>query len=199
MRELRPKSLAYTGHSCGGQLAGAAPNAGGVGHFIFVCAQSGYWRHWPGIRAWGLGALWLVMPPVSRLVGYFPSRVVGLGSEDLPRNVASQWGAWGRHPEYIFADIDPVPYARITAPILAYSFRDDHYAPRPAVAALLEKYRAAPVTHVHREDRGFGHFDFFRKAKGAALWDDVVAFTRTDRGMPLSTAEAASRPAPATP
>ena len=174
VREVRPKSLAYTGHSCGGQLAGAAPNISAVDRFVFVCAQSGYWRHWPGIRAYGLGALWLAMPLVSRLIGYFPSRLFGLGSEDLPRNVASQWATWGRDPEYIFAGIDPAPYARIPAPILAYSFRDDHYAPRRAVDALLAKYSAAPVTRVHREERGFGHFDFFRKSKGAPLWDDVT-------------------------
>ena len=198
-RELRPKSLSYVGHSCGGQLAGVAPNIGAVERFVFACAQSGYWRHWPGIRAYGLGSLWLVMPPVSRLVGYFPSRFFGLGSENLPRHVASQWGTWGRHPEYLFSDVDAEPYARITAPILAYSFRDDSFAPKRAVEALLAKYGGAPITRVHLEERGFGHFDFFRKSKGARLWKDVVAFTRSDPGTPLSTAAAASSPALAPP
>ncbi|HEV7239264.1 MAG TPA: alpha/beta fold hydrolase [Thermoanaerobaculia bacterium] len=172
-RELRPRSLAYAGHSAGGQLAGLAPNAGAVDRFLFVCSQSGYWRHWPGIRALGLGTLWVTMPIVSRIAGFFPSRLFGLGSEDLPRGIASQWARWGRHPEYLFRDVDSAPYARLTAPILAYSFRDDHYAPRRAVDALLAKYSAAPVTHLHIEERGLGHFDFFRKAKGGALWDDA--------------------------
>ncbi len=199
VRELRPKSLAYTGHSCGGQLAGMSPNIGAVDRFVFACAQSGYWRHWPGIRAYGLGTLWLTMPLVPRILGFFPSRFFGLGSEDLPRNVASQWGTWGRHPEYLFSDVDSAPYARITAPILAFSFRDDHYAPKRAIEALLAKYSAAPVTHVHLDERGFGHFDFFRKSKGARLWDDVVKFIRSDRDTPPSTAEAASRPVPTLP
>jgi predicted alpha/beta hydrolase len=175
VRELRPKSLAYTGHSCGGQLAGAAPNVDAVDRFLFVCAQSGYWRHWPRPRAYGLGALWLAMPLISRLVGYFPSKLFGLGSEDLPRHVASQWGTWGRHPEYLFADVDPAPYARVTAPILAYSFRDDHYAPKRAVEALLAKYSGAPIEHRHVETRGFGHFDFFRRGKGEQFWEKPLA------------------------
>lgn len=199
LRELRPKSLSYIGHSCGGQLAGTAPNINAVERFVFTCAQSGYWRHWPGIRAYGLGSLWLVMPPVSRLVGYFPSKLFGLGSEDLPRNVASQWGTWGRHPEYLFADVDSAPYARITAPILAYSFRDDSFAPKRAVEALLAKYSSAPITRVHSEERGFGHFDFYRKSKGARLWDDVIAFTRSGPDTLPSTVAAASHPVPATP
>jgi predicted alpha/beta hydrolase len=177
-RELRPRALLYAGHSCGGQLAGLAPNAGEVDRFLFVCCQSGYWRHWPGVRAYGLGALWALMPVVSSIAGYFPSRLFGLGSEDLPRGVASQWGTWGRHPEYLFSEVDAAPYARLTAPILAYSFRDDHYAPRAAVDALLRKYSGAAVERRHVEERGFGHFDYFRRSRGEPLWPDAVRWLK---------------------
>jgi predicted alpha/beta hydrolase len=170
--ELRPRSLFYVGHSAGGQLAGLAANADAVDRFVLVSSQSGYWRHWPGVRAYGLGALWLLMPVLSRVFGYFPSKLVGLGSEDLPRGVAAQWARWGRHPDYLFRDVDPGLYARITAPVLSYSLRDDTYAPRRAVDALAAHF--PNVTRVHLEERGLGHFDFFRKAKGAHLWNDVV-------------------------
>lgn len=172
-RELRPRELSYTGHSAGGQLAGLAPNADAVDRFVFVSAQSGWWRHWPGLRAYGLGTLWLLMPAISRLFGYFPSKLVGLGAEDLPRGVAAQWARWGRHRDYLFRDVDPALYSRITAPILAYSLRDDHYAPRPAVDALAARYTNARVTRVHLEERGLGHFDFFRKGH-APLWEDAL-------------------------
>lgn len=177
-RELRPRSLYYLGHSAGGQLAGLAPNADAVERFVFVSSQSGYWRHWPGIHALSLGALWLLMPVLSRAFGYFPSRLAGLGPEDLPRNVAAQWSRWGRHPDYLFRDVDPALYARLAAPVLSYSLRDDTYAPKRAVDALAARY--PNVTRVHVEERGLGHFDFFRKAKGGHLWDDVVRWLKTD-------------------
>ena len=177
-RELRPASLAIVGHSAGGQIVGMAPNADRIDRLVFVCAQSGYWRHWPGLGAWRLGFLWYTMPTIARLFGYFPSRVFGLGSEDLPREVASQWARWGRHPEYLFSDTDPAPYARIDAPILAWSFADDTYAPRPAVEALLGRYPAAAITRRHVDKPGVGHFGFFRPGKGEVLWNETVGWLR---------------------
>ena len=173
-RELKPKSLAYAGHSAGGQLAGLAHNIDRVEQLILVCAQSGYWRHWPGVRKWGLGALWVTMPLISRTVGYFPSRVLGLGSEELPREVASEWAKWGRHPHYLFGYHDAVPYSRITAPILAWSFAADTYAPKAAVDYLLRRFGSSQLMHLHVDSGNLGHFDFFRPAKGAALWNDTL-------------------------
>jgi predicted alpha/beta hydrolase len=175
-RELRPRSFAYLGHSAGGQLAGLAPNIECVDRLVFVAAQSGYWRHWPGVRAYGLGFLWVAMPVVSRALGWFPGKLL-MGSEDLPRGVASQWAQWGRHPEYLFGYNDPAMYARVTAPLLAYSLRVDHYAPRAAVDALVVRYSNAQVTRVHRDD-GIGHFDAFRRGKGESLWEEIVAWLR---------------------
>jgi predicted alpha/beta hydrolase len=117
------------------------------------------------------------MPAVSRLFGYFPSKLVGLGAEDLPRGVASQWARRGRHRDYLFRDVDRALYSRITAPVLAYSLRDDKYAPRAAVDALAAHY--PNVTRVHLEERGLGHFDWFRKGR-ERLWEDVVQWLRAE-------------------
>ncbi|HEV7768903.1 MAG TPA: alpha/beta fold hydrolase [Thermoanaerobaculia bacterium] len=174
--ELRPKTLAYVGHSCGGQLLGLAPNAPRVDQIIFTSAQSGYWRHWPGSSKYRLGALWVTMPLVASVIGYFPSKVLGLGSEDLPRRVAVEWARWGRHPEYIFGYHDPAPYARITAPLLGWSFVDDTYAPKAAVDALLAHYSSADITRRHTDAPGIGHFGFFRRGKGERLWDEAVTW-----------------------
>lgn len=174
-RELKPTSLAYSGHSAGGQLVGLAPNASRIDRMLLVCAQSGHWRHWPGMRRYGLAALWLAMPVISQVVGYFPSKPLGLGSEDLPRNVASEWARFGRHRDYIFRDHDPAPYAQLTAPILAYSFCDDDYGPQPAVDWFLSKYSGANITRVHWDKPGLGHFGFFRRGLGEEHWDRAVA------------------------
>jgi predicted alpha/beta hydrolase len=171
-----PLSLSYLGHSAGGQIAGLAPNIDRIDRFVFTSSQSGYWRLWPGASKFGLLALWLTMPLISRIVGYFPSKLLGLGSEELPRNVASQWAKFGRHRDYLFGYADAAPYARITAPLLGFSFRDDSYAPRAAVEALLAKYSGARVTHKHVEQRGLGHFDLFRKGRADGLWEEIAAW-----------------------
>jgi len=174
--ELRPRVLSYVGHSCGGQLLGLAPNAQRIDRIIFTCAQSGYWRNWPGVRAYGIGALWLAMPVIANLAGYFPSKLLGLGSEDLPRRVAAEWARWGRHRDYLFGYNDPAPYTKITAPLLAWSFADDTYAPRTAVDALLRHYSAAAITRRHANAPGTGHFGFFRRNVGERFWEEAVTW-----------------------
>ena len=173
--ELRPRTLSYVGHSCGGQLLGLAPNANRVDRIVFSSAQSGYWGHWPGVRKLAIGALWLTMPVIANIAGYFPSRILGLGSEDLPRRVATDGARWGRHRDYLFGFHDPAPFAKITAPILAWSFVDDTYAPKPAVDALLRLYSGANVTRRHADEPGIGHFGFFRRGR-ERLWEDTTAW-----------------------
>jgi predicted alpha/beta hydrolase len=177
------RSITIVGHSAGGQVAGLAPNLPRADRLVFVASQSGYWRHWPGIRAWGLLALWMVMPVVARARGSFPSRLARLGSEDLPRGVAEQWAGWGRHPRYLFGseDLDLSRYRQFQGPLLAYSLEGDHYAPRRAVEALLREYPAAKVEHRHLIDPTIGHFGFFRRSLGEAQWDDVAAWIQGTR------------------
>ncbi|HVR41549.1 MAG TPA: alpha/beta fold hydrolase, partial [Thermoanaerobaculia bacterium] len=166
------EDVAYLGHSAGAQLTGLAPNAHRIRSAFFLTAGSGYWRHWSGIRGLGLGALWIAMPLISRTLGYFPSKVLGLGSEDLPAGVAAQWATWGKHRDYLFSTITDEERARyhaFTAPILAWSMEGDHYAPRRAVDALLRFYPNAPITREHIEDRTIGHFGFFRRNIGEHL------------------------------
>jgi predicted alpha/beta hydrolase len=69
-------------------------------------------------------------------------------------------------------------YARLEAPIFAYSFADDPLAPPNAVEALLSLYRRARATHRHvaASDvglRAIGHFGFFRAAQRDRLWAEA--------------------------
>jgi predicted alpha/beta hydrolase len=173
------------GHSIGGQIVPLAPNADRVAALLGVAAQSGYWGHWPMPRKLGMWALWhAAMPLGARTVGYFPARRLGLG-EDIPAGVARQWAEWGRSPHYIAGPPGGAVrerFARLRLAIRAYSFSDDHFAPRPAVDALLGFYRgAAPVEHRHVTPgelglRRIGHFGFFRESGAAALWADAAAW-----------------------
>ncbi|HYC58906.1 MAG TPA: alpha/beta fold hydrolase [Thermoanaerobaculia bacterium] len=179
--ELQPRTLTYVGHSCGGQLLGLAPNADRIDRIVFSSAQSGYWGHWPGARKYAIGALWVTMPVIATIAGYFPSRILGLGSEDLPRRVATDWARWGRHRDYLFGFHDPAPFAKITAPILAWSFVDDSYAPKTAVDALLRFYGRAEVTRRHADEPGIGHFGFFRRGR-ERLWEETVTWLDSRSG-----------------
>jgi predicted alpha/beta hydrolase len=173
------------GHSVGGQIVALAPNADRVAALLCVAAQSGYWGHWPSARKLGMWALWHAAMPIGvRAVGYFPSRRLGLG-EDLPPGVARQWAEWGRSPHYIAGPPGGAMrdrFARLRLAIRAYSFSDDHFAPRPAVEALLALYRGAMSTeHRHLTPAGLGlrhigHFGFFRGDGPGTLWADTAAW-----------------------
>lgn len=181
---LSDARLLAIGHSIGGQLVGLAPNADRLVALLAIAAQSGYWGHWPMPRKWMMWALWhAALPFGARTVGYFPSRRLGLG-EDLPGGVARQWAEWGRSPHYIAGPPGSSRrerFARLALAIRAYSFSDDHYAPRRAVDALLEFYRGARIEHRHvaPADVGLahiGHFGFFRDTAATALWPGAVAW-----------------------
>ena len=183
LREVEPDRLLVAGHSVGGQLLGHASAADEVAAAFLVGSQSGYWRHWPASGRLGIFTLWhLLIPSMSRPLGYFPSPWFGLG-QDLPTGVAQQWAHWGRHPDYLLRDGDDVRarYGRIHAFLLATAIGRDRFAPEAAVRALLDLYpnaqrrllRVGPV----------GHFDWFR-AGNEGLWDQAVEWLR-DPGLPL--------------
>jgi len=169
---IQPRTLTFLGQSVGGQVAKLAPNIGSVDRVVLLAAQSGYWKHWSGIRRYGIRFLWLIMPPVSRMFGYFPARMAGLGPEDLPPGVASQWAMWGVNPRYVFGA--GLPMYEYAGPLLAVSFEGDHFAPPRAVEALLSEYGPAKIERRHVEDRRVGHFGFFRRGVGEKLWDEVL-------------------------
>lgn len=179
--ELNPSRLAYVAHSAGGQLAGLAPRIGEVDRAVFVGSQLGSLRFWPPASRMALQMLWRVMPRVADALGYFPARALRLG-EDLPRGVARQWAEWCRTPDYLFGRLPPhelTGYATLKAPLLAISFSDDWYAPRPAVEALLPHYSAAqiihrPLTPADLNRSRIGHFGFFRPTFQATLWRETA-------------------------
>jgi predicted alpha/beta hydrolase len=193
----RPRRLLLVGHSAGGQLFGLTPNNRRVDAMLAVGAQSGYWAKWSGSRKLFMWFLWYaLMPGMTRLFSYFPSRKLGL-SEDLPAGVARQWAHWGRNPNYIVDDNgEPLRehFAGYTGPIRSYSFSDDADAPRAAVEDLIGCYTAAAIEWNHRtpEELGvqkIGHFGFFREQLRETLWVEAAAWLK-QQGSPVSSVEA---------
>jgi len=84
------RSITLVGHSAGGQIPGLASNANALDRLVFVAAQAGYYGNYPGLHRHSIRVIWHLMPFASRVIGYFPSRALGLGSEDLPTGVATQ-------------------------------------------------------------------------------------------------------------
>jgi len=175
------RPVAVIGHSVGGQLLGLAPSITHVARVVTVGAQSGYWGHWPLSTKVAFASLWYgVMPITSKAVGYFPGQL-GIG-EHLPRGVAEEWARWCRSEGYFTDDDVPTDgYARVTAPLLAWSFTDDGYAPRAAVDWLHRLYASAPVVRRHLSPRELGvkrvgHFGFFRECFRDSLWEDAASW-----------------------
>jgi len=177
-RETPGAALFCVGHSFGANELGLVPGIERYRGAVFVGAQSGYWRHWPGLAR---GGMWLLthvlLPSVSALLGYFPMQALGMG-EDLPGGVAREWASWCRHPRYAAGAVGADGYARLAAPVRSYWASDDRYAPRAAAEALLDLYpNARPKELVALDARahgGIGHFGFFRERFRNTLWRDAA-------------------------
>lgn len=180
---LRPQRLLAVGHSVGGQIVGFAAGNERIDALMMVGSQSGWWGHWPTPSRYRIALNWYVLiPAVTRVYGYLPGR---FGTkEDLPAGVAREWARWGRRRSYLMESEELRPgFQRLRCPLLAYSFTDDHYAPRPAVEGLLDLYSEADVFHRHLAPRdvgtqAIGHFGFFRDQFRETLWRDSVAWLR---------------------
>ena len=163
----------------GGQAFGIVPGNERYVAAVTVGSQSGYWKHWRGA---GRAGMWLVthvvLPGLSRSLGYLPARWLGQG-EDLPAGVAREWAGWCRHPGYIVGALGAQDaYARFTAPIRLYAIGDDAYAPPPAAEAFLGFYPNAPRQRIDVDPRQhggpIGHFGFFRERFRDSLWKDTA-------------------------
>ncbi|MDX1375335.1 MAG: alpha/beta fold hydrolase [Burkholderiales bacterium] len=172
--------LMAVGHSFGGQIYGLLPQRERIAAALLVGAQSGYWRHWPGMQRAGMWVFThLLIPGLTRLQGYAAASRIGMG-EDLPAGVALEWVRWCRHPEYVVGVLGAhADYARFRAPLLVISPTDDRYAPPAAVEALRSLYPAAEVEirRVTPREVGaqrIGHFGFFREPFRDTLWREAA-------------------------
>jgi predicted alpha/beta hydrolase len=174
--------LGLVGHSFGAQLLGLVDEAAAADAAVFVGGQFGYFGHWPQPQAAALRALWqVVVPTLTATFGYLPSQA-GLG-EDLPRGVARQWARWCSSPDYLMSEFPDARdrYARFDKPVLAYSFTDDSFAPKPAVNALHRALCTASINHQRILPgaigaNAVGHFGYFRRRIGSELWKDTTRF-----------------------
>jgi predicted alpha/beta hydrolase len=119
----------------------------------------------------------LLIPVATWLFGYFPGRLLGLKA-DLPAGVARNWARWGRNKYYI-SDLRGRPirtyFDAFRAPIRAYSFIGDRFAPPKSVEALMSFYSNArkELRQVTPQELGLdhnGHLTFFKEKCRESLW-----------------------------
>ena len=166
------------GHSAGGQMIGLLPNHDRIERLVGVSVSTGWFK---GMRPMfalkaRLGLLGLV-PLGIRLKGYGPTSVIGLG-ENLPAQVARQWGQWCAAGGYATNAVRDQPqddfHAHVRSFLTVLYAEDDDIATPATVADLLRTLPAAPhqVLRVAPREHGLpslGHLDWFRHSH-QAIW-----------------------------
>ena len=189
LRERLPRAeLIGIAHSVGALLVGGAQNAGEQARLVLVGAHTGYYGDYHPLYRLPMAALWHgLMPLLTRLIGYFPARRLGLG-DDIPAGVALQWASRrssdlrpagaGAGDERARRLLDRC--AVLERPALLIRFSDDAFATAAGMRRILAYYpRLSPqydlFTPADSGVRKIGHFGYFGRKAGAALWHKLVA------------------------
>ncbi len=190
LRSRYPRAaLVGIAHSIGTLLICGAPNIAEIARFVFVCAHTGYFGDYLPRYRLPMALLWHgVMPSVTRVVGYFPARMLRLG-EDLPAGIAMQWAA--RRSAALQPDATPTDltrarsmiarYANVAGDALVLGFADDAFATEAGTRRLLAQFPGLrPQFHLIAPSamgmKSIGHFGFFRRGAEAKLWRFVLPF-----------------------
>jgi predicted alpha/beta hydrolase len=189
LRERFPSAeLIGIAHSLGALLFGGAHNAAEQDRLILIGVHTGYFGDYLPRYRLPMAALWHgLMPVLTRLIGYFPGRRLGLG-DDIPARVALQWA--GRRS----SDLRPVGAtpgdkrtrrlldrcALLDRPALVIRFSDDAFATAAGMRRFLSYYPRLSPQYVlfTPADAGvgkIGHFGFFSRRAGPVLWPKVIA------------------------
>jgi len=182
------KQIFLVGHSAAGQVFPLAENNHLVSAAYFIGSVSAYWKHWEGKWRGLVWLLWHFIIPVSTtLAGYFPGRMLGNG-ENLPANIAREWGRMARHPDYILSLTPDVPekFRRVQIPLKFVTFSDDHIAPLKPAKVLAGWYGSADKEFVHIAPpdigvKAIGHFGPFKERFAGTLWQDALDWIRLQK------------------
>lgn len=182
--------IVLLGHSVGCFATGFLHDPATVAAMVFVAPHTGYYRDYASRqRPW----MWLVwhamMPLLTRAVGYFPGRRLGL-PEDLPQGVALEWAA-RRQPDFRWNLLlpDGTPdvarhaalqqrFAAFRGSALSIRVSDDAFSTAAGEARIEGLFSGVRFDHAVFDrtacgGRAIGHFGFFRSGARDALWPRV--------------------------
>lgn len=184
--------VTWLGHSLGGQLLPFVDHAA-VDRAIFVASGTGYWRRAEGVNRWVAPVLWYaVVPVLTRVLGYFPGRRLGVLG-DLPAPVVEQWAGWCTHPDYLLGEHPEhaATFAAVTTPITSISVTDDTIMSAASTAHLERLYRRASLSVERLSPSRLGtdridHMGFFA-AGGEQRWSRVLSSVLDEDTGPRAT------------
>ena len=207
-KEFPGLAINVIGHSIGNLMVGAAPQAPQVARIVMLAPHTGYWRDYGPKWRWALYLTWhVLMPMVTKIVGYFPGRALGLG-EDLPRGFALDWAGRLQAPLMVTASdrrrFQTIleGYRSLRCPTLALSITDDNFAPPAAAKRLLQVYpnlafSQETITPSDLAQKQLGHFAFLRRPAGPWFWNRISAWLlQTESGGRASNHGASSSVVP---
>jgi predicted alpha/beta hydrolase len=174
LREHGVARRALLGHSSGGFLAPACPEAHKLERLVLVGAQTAYWRDWPMRMRFPMAFLWHgFMPVITTAVGFFPGRALRLG-EDLPRGVAMDWATRPWRDPFERAEMEH-GYASALPPVTLAAATDDAFATAAALERVAKRLTATRVTvrRIEPSEVGrvrLGHFGLFQDPLGRPAW-----------------------------
>jgi len=190
LRERYPRTrIVGMAHSIGALMVGGAHNSSEQAQLVMIGGHTGYYGDYHPRYRVPMTAVWhALMPAVTMVMGYFPARRLGLG-EDLPARVALQWAGRrtgdlrpaGSGPGYERVQTLLDRCAALQRPAMLVSVTDDAFATASGTKRLLSFYpRLFPLQHVAYSPadagtRRIGHFGFFGRRAGAALWPRLLA------------------------
>lgn len=171
-------------HSIGALVLGGAVNASHLCGMVMIAPHTGYVGDYRRAYVIPMALLWHgLMPVLTSILGYFPSRSLGLG-EDLPKAVAMAW-ARRRTPspklqpnDRTYTLLDRM--AGLRTRTLAITISDDGFATTLGAQRTMAFCRDMEFTHVVVSPQdvskdALGHWGFFRTQE---LWPQVVHHLR---------------------
>ncbi len=173
-------------HSAGGQQLGFAANCNQLRGLVAVASSTGYfWNMPPVYRFKALLFFKLIAPLSSALFGYVKAKSLGL-MEDLPPQLAREWGYWCGKKDFLF---DPEVIAAYPGdpyfhhyrfPVHVITADDDEISTEKNLANLWKHIHSSqPITFTRYRAADMpgnkvGHFGYFRRSY-QLIWQDILA------------------------
>lgn len=181
IKKNHPRSRKYClGHSVGALILGMNRDSEIFEKLIFVATQNAWVGHlrWP-VRFLGLGGFGVLQPLTTRLLGYFPAHLFGLG-ESLPAGCAYDWRTLVLHPESTnrLLERSGNHSHHLRQNTLVICAEDDTWITEKGVNSLLNKtyphlkVRRRRIRKNESEVAEIGHINFFRRFN-KKLWSII--------------------------
>lgn len=179
-------TLTLITHSVGGQLLGFNENYKLIDKVILIASQTGYWAAFKDLHMFKMLSFWyLLIPLLTPIFGYFPSKKMGL-FENLPKQMVNEWASWGKEKKYMmhFYNKSEYFFDTLKVPMLALSFSKDNFAPKNTVDWLAKQYKNTQLTRIHhtpkKGEKHVGHFGFFKSSFKDPFWEQTYQWIITN-------------------